>query len=135
MKIDLVKLYVVYKPSRHSEKADVFDGRPDTLTGLFRQVLGGLKIEQVHAIYTTPAEAEKEANLLLKKASRKKVKAAPSIKRGQGYAIFGSDLKASDKYRVLSKPKVYRTKKEAESALKQMLRKGWKRSELKILKY
>ncbi|MGK7390279.1 MAG: hypothetical protein ACNS60_08005 [Candidatus Cyclobacteriaceae bacterium M2_1C_046] len=135
MKVDLDKLYVVYKPTRHSEKADVFDGRTDTLAGLFRQVLGGLKVEQVHAIFTTSAEAEKEANLLLKKPSRKKGKAKPPIKRGQGHAIFGSEVKASDKYRVQSKPKVYRTKKEAESALKQMLRKGWKRSELKILKY
>lgn len=135
MKIDLDKLYVVYKPSRHSEKADVFDGRPDSLAGLFRQVLGGLKIEQVHAIFTTPAEAEKEANLLLKKSSRKKGKATPPIKRGQGYAIFESEVKASDKYRMQSKPKVYRTKKEAETALRQMLKKGWKRSELKILKY
>ncbi|GAA5030780.1 hypothetical protein GCM10011506_22120 [Marivirga lumbricoides] len=135
MKIDLDKLYVVYQPTRHSEKADVFDGRPDTLAGLFRQVLGGLKIEQVHAIYTTPLEAEKEANLILKKSSRKKEKAAPSIKRGQGYAIFGSEVKSADKYRVQSKPKVYRTKKEAETALKQMLKKGWKRTELKILRY
>jgi len=135
MKLDLDKLYVVYKPTKHSEKADVFDGRPDTLAGLFRQVLGGLKIEQVHAIYTTPAEAEKEANHLMRKPPGKKVKSAPPIKRGQGYAIFGSEVKPSDKYRVQSKPKVYRTKKEAETALKQMLKKGWKRSELKILKY
>lgn len=135
MKIDLDKLYVVYQPTRHSEKADVFDGRPDTLAGLFRQVLDGLKIEQVHAIYTTPAEAEKEANHLLKKPAKKKRKPTAPIKKGQGYAIFGSIVKASDKYRVQSKPKVYHTKKEAESALKQMLRKGWKRSELKILKY
>jgi hypothetical protein len=135
MKIDLEKLYVVYTPTKHSEKADVFDGRPDSLAGLFRQVLGGLKIEQVHAIYTTPAEAEKEANLLMRKLPGKKVKSPPPIKRGQGYAIFGSEVNASDKYRVQSKPKVYRTKKEAESALKQMLKKGWKRSDLKILKY
>jgi hypothetical protein len=135
MKIDLDKLYVIYKPTRHSEKADVFDGRPDTLAGLFRQVLGGLKIEQVHAIYTTPAEAEKEANHLQKKPAKKKRKPTAPIKKGQGYAIFGSEVKSSDKYRVQSKPKVYRNKKEAETVLRQMLKKGWKRSDLKILKY
>lgn len=134
MKLNLNKLYVVYRPTKYSESADVFDGRSDTLAGLFRQVLGGLKIEQVHAIYTTPAEAEKEAKRLLNKSKKKRRKLTP-IKQGQGYAIFGSEVKASDKYRVQSKPKVYRTKKEAETALGQMLKKGWKRSELKILKY
>ena len=134
MKLDLKKLYVVYTPTKYSEKADVFDGRPDSLAGLFRQVLGGLKIEQVHAIYTTAAEAEKAADKLLKRGKKPTKKAKP-VKRGEGYAIFGSEIKASDKYRVQSKPKVYRTKKEAETALKQMLKKGWKRSELKILKY
>ena len=135
MKLNLNKLYVVYRPTKYSEKVDVFDGRPDSLGGLFRQVMGGLKTEQVHAIYTTPAEAEKEANRLIKKPVKKKGRAITTIKRGQGYAIFGSEVKAEDEYRVQSKPKVYRTKKEAETALKQMLKKGWKRSELKILKY
>ncbi|HNP17019.1 MAG: hypothetical protein RIG62_13920 [Cyclobacteriaceae bacterium] len=135
MKLDLNKLYVVYKPTPHSEKADVFDGRPDSLAGLFRQVQGGLKIEQVHTIYTTPAEAEKEAIRLLKKPKKKRRKLTTPIKKGQGYAIFDSEVKASDKYRVHSKPKVYRTKKEAKTALRQMLKKGWKQSDLKILKY
>jgi len=134
MKLDLNKFYVVYKPTKNSERADVFDGRPDALAGLFRQVLGGLTSDKVHAIYTTAAEADKTADKLLKR-KRKSMKKAKAIKLGEGYAIFGSEVKARDKYRVQSKPKVYRTKKEAESALKQMLKKGWKRSDLKILKY
>ena len=134
MKLDLNKFYVVYKPTKYSERVDVFDGRPDSLAGLFRQVLGGLTIDRVHAIYTTAAEADKAADKLLKR-KRKLTKKAKPVKRGEGYAIFGSEVKASDKYRVQSKPKVYRTKKAAEAALKQMLKKGWKRSELKILKY
>lgn len=134
MKLNLNKLFVVYKPTKYSEKEDVFDGHPDTLAGLFRQVLGGLKIEQVHAIYTTPMEAKKEGNRLLQKPKKKRDFAKP-IKRGQGYAIFGSEVKAEDKYNVQSKPKVYTTKSLAEKALNLMLKNGWKRSELKILKY
>ncbi|MEM1405445.1 MAG: hypothetical protein AAGG59_01620 [Bacteroidota bacterium] len=134
MKLNLNKLYVVYKPTKYSEKADVFDGRPDTLAGLFRQVLGGLKESQVHAIYTTAAEADKEANELLSKRSKSRKTSKP-IKRGEGYAIFTKDVPAKDRYHVHSKPKVYATRKEAEQALAEALKQGWKKSELKILKY
>ena len=57
MKLDLTKLYVVYKPTRHSEKIDVFDGRPDRLHGLYSQFFGGLTVDMIHGIYTTQAEA------------------------------------------------------------------------------
>ncbi|PTB97994.1 hypothetical protein C9994_00105 [Marivirga lumbricoides] len=134
MKLDLNKLYVVYSPTKHAEKVDVFDGRPDTLQGLFNQVRGGLKIENIHAIYTTAAEAKKEAAKLLTKQGHK-VRTTSSVKKGHGFAIFGSEVKASDKYKVQSKPKVYITKKAAMIALNKMLKKGWKRSELKILRY
>lgn len=139
MKLNLNKLFVVYKPTRYSEKVDVFDGRPDTLAGLFRQVLGGLRIEQVHSIYTTKNEAQKEADQLLltkaKKTKKKSLKPSKKPKMGKGYAIFGSEVKAEDKYRLQSKPKVYTTKAQAEKELARMIKKGWKRSELKILKY
>lgn len=139
MKLNLNKLFVVYKPTKHSENVDVFDGRPDTLAGLFRQVLGSLKIEQVHSIYTTQTEAQKEAERILptrvKKAKRKNPKPSKSPGRGNGYAIFGNEVKAEDKYRVQSKPKVYPTKAQAEKELARMIKKGWKRPELKILKY
>ena len=61
MKIDLDKLYVVYKPTESSEEADVFDGQPETLESLFNQVKGGLTIDMIHGIYTQPDEAKKEA--------------------------------------------------------------------------
>ena len=59
MKIDLDKLYVVYKPTRNSEEVDVFDGRQDSLKGLFNQVRGGLTYDMVHAIYTTSEKRKK----------------------------------------------------------------------------
>ncbi|GAA5036662.1 hypothetical protein GCM10011506_29980 [Marivirga lumbricoides] len=134
MKLDLNKLYIVYIPTKNAEKEDVFDGHPDTLEGLFNQVRGGLKIENIHAIYSTSAEAEKEsAKLLIKRMN--KVRQTSSVKKGSGFAIFGAEVKASDKYKVQSKPKVYITKKAAMIALDKMLKKGWKRSELKILRY
>lgn len=120
MKLDINKLYVVYQPLEHSEMADVFSGHPNSLEGLFRQVKGGLTGDMIHSVYTTEAEARRTATHLM---------------RGRGYAIFTSDVKAADKYRVDKVPQVYATRAEAERALKSYLRKGWKRSELKIMKY
>ena len=52
-----------------------------------------------------------------------------------GYAIFLSHVKAKDKYKVTSPPKVYKTKAQAMQELGKLIQKGWKKSELKILKY
>ena len=138
MKINLTKLYIVYKLTRKFPKAeDVFDGKPYTLKGLIDQARkgGGLRIHQVHGIYTTKSEAEKEANQILKESAKGKKHKIINLPRGQGYAIFLSYVKAGDKYRIPSKPKVYKTRALAEKALKKELGKGWKKSELKILKY
>lgn len=136
MKLDLRKLFVVYKPTKHSVQVDVFDGRPDSLAGLFRQVKGGLTIEGVHAIYTTKSEAQKESERVLKRSRKFYKGLSGGIEKGEGYALFMSYVPASDKYKVHSKPKVYKTRKEAEKALNEAVRKqGFKRSELKILKY
>ena len=103
-------------------------------SGRFWEVFG---LNQVHGIYTAKPEAEKEAHSLLQKPKKKegKPKKTKSIKRGEGYAIFGSEVKVVDKYRVQSKPKVYPTKAQAEKELSKMVKNGWKRSELKILRY
>ena len=120
MKLDTNKLYVVYEPLEHSEMADVFDGRPDSLEGLLRQAKSGLTGDMIHSIYTTEEEARRTATHLM---------------RGRSYAVFTSDVKAANKYRVDKSPQVYATREEAEQALKRFLKKGWKRSELKIMKY
>ena len=69
----------------------------------------------------------------------KKRKATSKIKQRrkiyQGYAIFTSDIKAKDKYKVTSPPRVYKTKARALEELGKLIQKGWKKSELKILKY
>lgn len=57
------------------------------------------------------------------------------LKVYSGYAIFQSDVKAADKYKVTSQPKIYKTKEAAKKGLEALLKKGWTRSELKILKY
>ena len=100
--------------------ADIFDDRPESLEGLLRQAKGGLTADMIHSIYTTEEEAQRAATHLM---------------RGRGYAIFTSDVKAADKYRVDKTPQVYLTRKEAEQALERFIKKGWKRSELKIMKY
>lgn len=61
MKIE--KLWVVTKPGRESELADVcFE---TDAKGLALQFRGGLQPEDIHAIYTIREEAEKEANRIL----------------------------------------------------------------------
>ena len=58
-----------------------------------------------------------------------------TIKPVSGYAIFDSDVKASDKYMVTSKPEVYKTKVAALAALRALVKSGHPRSSLKILTY
>ena len=58
-----------------------------------------------------------------------------TTKTASGYAIFDSNVKASDKYIATSKPKVYKTKAEASRALKKLIQKGHRRTDLKILSY
>ena len=72
MKINLNKLYVVYEPAKHSERADIFDGRPDRLQGLYNQFFGGLTVEMIHGIYTSQAEAEEAAQKIFRKYNIKR---------------------------------------------------------------
>lgn len=58
-----------------------------------------------------------------------------TTKKAFGYAIFDSDVKASDKYMVTSKPKVYQTKAAALAALRELVKSGHLRSALKVLRY
>ena len=130
MKINLNKLYIVHKPTEYSAKVDVFDGKPDTLASLFRQILGGLRITQVHAIYTTKREAQKEADRILSAWTKKTKRKL----RGEGWAIFDRLVIAKHKYEAPT-PQVFATKAEAEKALTDAVKKGWKRSRFKILRY
>lgn len=130
MKINLNKLYIVQKPTEYSTKVDVFDGKPDTLASLFRQILGGLRITQVHAIYTTKREAQKEADRILSAWTKKTKRKL----RGEGWAIFDRLVIAKHKYEAPT-PQVFSTKAEAEKALTDAVKKGWKRSRFKILRY
>lgn len=136
MKLDLKKLYVVYTPTKHSEKVDVFDGRPDSLAGLFRQVKGGLKIDMVHAIYTTKTEAQKESEKIL--PQRKSIiytNGGARIMKGEGYAIFFSHVPAKDKYKT-SQVTIFMTRKQAQNTLDDYVKKGvFRKGELKIMKY
>jgi len=58
------KFFVVYKPTKYSDKADVFDGKPTTLQGLYNQFKGGLKPDMIYAIFTNKQEAQDEADIL-----------------------------------------------------------------------
>jgi hypothetical protein len=58
------KFFVVYKPTKDSEKTDVFDGNPTTLQGLYNQFKGGLTPEMIDAIFTDKQEAQDEAEIL-----------------------------------------------------------------------
>lgn len=98
MKIDLNKLYVVYKPTKSSEMVDVFDGRPDSLEGLFNQVRGGLTFDMVHAIYTSKDGAKKEAEKIF--ADRAEVAENKKSVKNR-FQQFTKDLaKLSSKYGI-----------------------------------
>lgn len=58
------KLFVVYKPTFESERADIFSGDASTINSLYNQFLGGLKPEMIHGFYIKKSEAEKEAENL-----------------------------------------------------------------------
>lgn len=58
------KFFVVYKPTKDSEKVDVFNGQPTTLQGLYNQFKGGLKPEMIHSVFTERQEAQDEADIL-----------------------------------------------------------------------
>ncbi len=62
MKAD--EFFVVYKPTKDSEKVDVFSGRPTTLQSLYNQFKGGLKPEMIYGVYTDKQEAQDEAEIL-----------------------------------------------------------------------
>ena len=58
------EFFVVYKPTRDSEKVDVFNGKPTTLQSLYNQFKGGLKPDMIHGVYTDKQEAQDEAEIL-----------------------------------------------------------------------
>jgi hypothetical protein len=58
------EFFVVYKPTKDSEKVDVFDGKPITLQSLYNQFKGGLKPEMIYGVFTDKQEAQDEAELL-----------------------------------------------------------------------
>ncbi len=72
MKINLKKLYVVYKPVKHAEKVDVFNNRPTSLHDLYLQFRGGLQPKRIYGIYTTILEAKKVANGIYKRYNIKR---------------------------------------------------------------
>jgi hypothetical protein len=60
------ELFVVFKPTFESERADIFNGQPTTMQDLFNQFKGGLTPDLIHAVYTQKREAQKEADMLYK---------------------------------------------------------------------
>lgn len=74
MKIPIYKLFVVFKPTEHSEMADVFDGEAMSIDDIGRQYKGGLQDGRIHAIFDDKREAEKEAKKVLTEKARKTLK-------------------------------------------------------------
>lgn len=61
MKID--RFYVVTKPTENSELGDVVFAA--SVANLELQFRGGLKADDIHAVYTMPEEAEAEGSRIL----------------------------------------------------------------------
>ena len=134
MKLDLKKMYIVYKPGKHSVKADIFTGRPTNITNLKNQFIGGLQPERIYGIYTTRIEAERITQKLLKGKQTNKKK--PGVKPEKGYALFSNAVMAEDKYDVTTPPKaIYRTKKEAEKEVQRIRKREGRDPQIRILSY
>ena len=135
MKLNLNKLYIVYKPTKYSERVDIFNGRPNDISGLRNQFRGGLNPKEIQGIYTTLSEANKATDKLLKGKTRKK-----STKRKKktigGYALFSDDVLAKDKYRVTTPPKViYPTRKAAQKEVDKIRKRTGRNPGIKIMTY
>lgn len=66
MKID--RLFVVTRPTESSTKADVCFSTD--VKDLALQFAGGLKPEEIHGVYSTPEEADREGNRILAAAQK-----------------------------------------------------------------
>ncbi|KAA1244537.1 hypothetical protein [Aquimarina sp. RZ0] len=135
MKINLNKLYIVYKPTKYSERVDVFSGRSNNISGLRNQFRGGLEPKEIHGIYTTLSEANRVTDTLLKGKVRKK-STKRKKKSTSGYALFSDAVMAKDKYRVTTPPKViYPTRKAAQKEVDKIRKKTGRNPEIKIMTY
>ena len=54
------------------------------------------------------------------------------FKKNRKYGIFESDVSSKDKYKV-GRVKTYKTRTIAKKQIKKMVKRGWKKNELKIL--
>ncbi len=93
MKLNLEKLYIVYKPDIHSEKVDVFDGRPIDIFRLRSEFFGGLEADHVYGMYTSKAAAQKAADHLWKTSPFTKARESkPSRDKKERFRDFISGL-------------------------------------------
>ena len=135
MKLNLSKLYIVFKPTKYSEKVDMFNGRAMSIEGLQRQFLGGLKSSEIHGIYTTLSEAKKVTETLVKGRTPKKRKQRKK-RPAKGYALFSDAVMARDKYKVTTPPKeIYPTRKAAQKAVDKIRRQTGRNPGIKIMTY
>ena len=137
MKLDLNKLYIVYKPKPYYSKKDIFSGEPVTLQEFAIKLKRGLDSEMVEGIYPTKRTAQLVANKLLGKIKKSPLAATVNKKKvTKGYAIFSDAVMAKDKYKVTTPPaQIFATKKKAQAAIKRWEKQYSKKSNFKILTY
>lgn len=135
MKLNLNKLYIVFKPTKYSERVDVFSGRPTNVQGLRNQFVGGLKPDEIQGIYTKLSEAKKVTHKLIKSRISRKV-AKKKKKSTSGFALFSNAVMAKDKYRVTTPPKtIYSTRKAAQREVDKIRKRSGRSPGIKIMSY
>ena len=135
MKLNLNKLYVVYKPTKYSERSDIFSGKPNDINGLRNQFRGGLNPKEIQGIYTTLSEANRITDKLFKRRRQKK-RTRKKTKPHHGYALFSDVVMAKDKYKVTTPPKlIYPTRKDAQREVDRIRKRTGRDPGIKIMTY
>ncbi len=137
MKLDLEKLYIVFKTTPYSSEKDIFSGSPITLKQFATKLKRGLDPNMVAGIFPSKRSAQLVANKYRKKVKSSSVKQRVKAKKIiKGYAIFTSEVMARDKYKINTPPtEIFATKKGALAEIKRWEKRYKKKSDFKIFTY
>ncbi len=137
MKLDVNKLFVVFKATPYSSAKDVFSGDSMTIQQFATKLKRGLDPNMIQGLYPSKRAAQIVANKLLKKRSNTpKTKVPKKKKVTKGFALFSNSVMAKDKYRINTPPTIiYATKKQAIAAIQRWEKEHDKKSNFKIMTY
>ena len=137
MKLDVNKLFIVFKITPYSSAKDVFSGDSITIQQFATKLKRGLDPNRIEGLYPSKRTAQIVANKLLKKRSNTPKNKVPRKKKvTKGFALFSDSVMAKDKYRINTPPTIiYATKKQAVAAIQRWEKEHANKSNFKIMTY